>query len=193
MMEHWKSMKAVIRYLVGTLDYGVLLNSGHEALLEASSDADWARDHHKRRSRSGYLITVAGGPVVWASLLQTLPVQSTTEAEFISLAHCVREIHWIRATMAELNVYQAAPTIVHQDILGAICWTNEVQGLRKVKHIGIRYHNLRDAVDSKTVRVQYIASTENKADGLTKSPRHCRLRELPFWSPVAAQCPTAIH
>ena len=53
MIEHWKSMKAVIRYLVGTLDYGVLLPSGQEALLEASSDADWARDHHKRRSRSG--------------------------------------------------------------------------------------------------------------------------------------------
>ena len=53
MIEHWKSMKAVTRYIVGTLDYGVLLPSGQEALLEASSDADWARDHHKRRSRSG--------------------------------------------------------------------------------------------------------------------------------------------
>ena len=53
MMEHWKSMKAVTRYIVGTLDYGVLLPSGQEALLEASSDADWAHDHHKRRSRSG--------------------------------------------------------------------------------------------------------------------------------------------
>ena len=70
--------------------------------------------------------------------------------------------------MAELNVYQAAPTIMHQDNLGEICWTNEVQGLREVKHIGIRYHYVRNAVDSKTVRVQYIASTENKADGLTK-------------------------
>ena len=80
----------------------------------------------------------------------------------------MREIHWIRATLAELNVYQAAPTIANQDNLGAICWSNEVQGLRKVDHIGIRYFYVNDAVESKTVRVQYIASTENKADGPTK-------------------------
>ena len=104
--------------------------------------------------------------MVWASRLQILTSQSTTEAEFISLAHCVREIHWIRATMAELNVYQAAPT-VHQDNLGATCWTNEVQGLHKVKHIGIFYQYVLNAVDSKTVQVHYIASTENTADGLT--------------------------
>ena len=105
---------------------------------------------------------------MWASRLQTLTAQSTTEAEFISLAHCVREIHWLRATLAELDVYQSAPTTVHQDNLGTITWTNEVQGLRKVKHIGIRYHYVRDAVDSKSIQVQYIPSAENKADGLTK-------------------------
>ena len=168
LVEHWKSMKSVIRYLIGTLDYGIFMPSGQEALLEAWSDADWARDHHKRRSRSGYLVTFGGCPVVWASRLQSLTAQSTTEAEFISLAHCVREIHWIRATLEELHVFQSEPTTVYQDNLGTISWTTEVQGLRKVKHIGIRYHYVRDAVDAKTICVEYTPSTENKADGLTK-------------------------
>lgn len=168
MVEHWKSMKSVIRYLIGTMSYGLFLPAGQEALLEAWSDADWARDHHKRRSRSGYLVTVAGGPVVWASRLQSLTAQSTTEAEFISMAHCVREIHWIRTMLTELGVSQKGPTVVHQDNLGTISWTNEVQGLRKVKHIGIRYHYVRDAVDARAIEVEYVPSTENKADGLTK-------------------------
>ena len=85
--------------------------------------------------------------MVWASRLQTLTAQYTTESEFISLAHFVREIHRIRAKMAELNVYQAAPTIVHHDNLGAICWTNEVQELREAKNIGIRYHYVHDVDD----------------------------------------------
>ena len=168
LVEHWKSMKSVVRYLIHTIDHGLLLPNGQEALLEAWSDADWARDHHKRRSRSGYLITVGGGPVVWASRLQTLTAQSTTEAEFISLAHCVREIHWIRSTLSELNASQSAPTVLHQDNLGTISWTTEVQGLRRVKHIGIRYHYVRDAVDSKKIQIQYTTSSENKADGRTK-------------------------
>ena len=121
MIEHWKSMEPVIRYLFGTIDYGFLLPSGEEALREASFDADWVREHHKRSSGSGYLIILAGGTVVLASRLQTLTAQSFTEAEFISFAHCVREIHWIPATLGELNFYQATPTIVHQGNLGAIC------------------------------------------------------------------------
>ena len=158
----------MIRYVLGTLYHGILLPCGQEASLEAWSDADWARDHHKRRSCSGYLLTVGGGPVVWSSRLQTVTAQSTAEAEFISLAHCVREIHWVRATLVELNVFQSQPTVVHQDNLGTISWTNEEQGLRKVKHIGIRYHYVRDAVDSKAIEVEYIPSAENKAGGLTK-------------------------
>lgn len=70
--------------------------------------------------------------------------------------------------MAELEAIQTQPTVLHQDNLGAICWTTEVQGLRKVKHIGIRYHYVRDAVDERAVQVEYVASADNKADGLTK-------------------------
>ena len=165
---HWKAMKSVIRYLIGTTDHVIFFPFGQEATVEAWSDAYWARDHHKRRSRSGYLVTVAGCPVVCASRLQTLTAQSTTEAEFISLAHCVREVHWIRATLSELEAEQSNLTVVHQDNLGAISWTTEIQGLRKVKHIGIRYHFLRDAVEEEAIEVTYISSAKNKADRLTK-------------------------
>ena len=168
LVKHWKAMKSVVHYLIGTTDSGVFFPFGQEATIEAWSDADWARDHHKRRSRSGYLVTVARCPVVWASRLQKLTAQSTTEAEFISLAHCVRELHWIRATVSELKAEQSNPTVVHQDNLGTISWTTEIQGLRKVKHIGIRYHYVRDAVDEKAIEVEYVPSSENKADGLTK-------------------------
>ena len=106
--------------------------------------------------------------MVWSSRLQSLTAQLTTESEFISLPHCVCEIHWIRVTLDELGVSQSDPTVLHQDNLGAIIFTNELQGVRKVKHIGIRYHYVRDVVDSKALQVQYFASTDNKADGLTK-------------------------
>lgn len=165
---HWKAMKAVIRYLIRTLDFGIMFPSGQEALLQAWSDADWTRDHHKRRSRSGHLVIVAGGPVVWASRLQTITAQSTTEEELISLAQCVREVSWIRTTLAELGVAQDNQTAVYQDNLGTISWTTEVQGLRKVKHIGIRHHYVCDAVDDRQIIVEYTPPNENKADGLTK-------------------------
>ena len=73
-------MNSVIRYLIGTSDHGIFFPYGQDATVEAWSDADWARENHKRRYCSGYLVTVAGCLVVWASGLQTLTAQSTTEA-----------------------------------------------------------------------------------------------------------------
>lgn len=57
-------MKNVVRYVIGNTDYEIRLPSVHEAHLEAWSDVDWTRDHHKRLLLSGYVITVAEGPAV---------------------------------------------------------------------------------------------------------------------------------
>lgn len=93
------------------------------------------------------------GPIIWASRLQTLTAQLTTEAEFIFKTYCVREDAWIRDTLVELGLKQVNPTFMHQDNLGAIFWTNDVPGLRKVEHIGLRYHVVREAVKPRVICV----------------------------------------
>ena len=55
-----------------------------------------------------------------------------------------------------------------QDNLGSISWTGKGQGLRKVKHIGIKYHYVRSMVDDGKVQVLYVSSVQNWADSLTK-------------------------
>lgn len=167
--EHWKAMKQVIRYLQGTSDFGIHLWKGKGIEVEAWSDADWARDLDKRRSRSGVVITVGGSPVLWKSKLQPSTSLSTTEAEFYALSECVRDIVWVRQLFAEIGLAVQYPTNVYQDNLGTISWTTEVQGLRKVKHVGIRYSYVREAVDNQLVNVLYTPSIKNKADSLTKA------------------------
>lgn len=44
-----------------------------------------------------------------------------------------------------------------------------MHGLRNVKHVGIKYHYVREAVQSGEVKVKYTPSNENRADGLTKA------------------------
>lgn len=83
--------------------------------------------------------------------------------------HCVREVYCICATLEELVVSQSCLTVSHHDNLGAISWTKEIKGFLNVKNIGIRYHYVRDGVDSMTVEVQYTSDIENKVDGLMKS------------------------
>ena len=168
-IKHWKSLKSVIRYLKATSPYGILLPSGGAGVqLTAYSDADWARDQERRRSRTGYLLTVNGGPVVWCSKLQPATTMSTTEAEFYALSTCIRDVVWVRALLADLQSRQQSETVIYQDNLGTIRWTDDVQGLRKVKHIGIRYNYVRDAVDGHHIALEYVPTDKNRADSLTK-------------------------
>lgn len=84
------------------------------------------------------------------------------------MASCVRDVAWVRSVLRDLRAVQDGPTVVFQDNLGAISWTSEVQGLRKVKHVGIRYHYVRGEVDAGTVQVEYCESSKNRADTFTK-------------------------
>ena len=70
--------------------------------------------------------------------------------------------------MKELDLPLEEPTLVRQDNLGTISWTEGVSGLRRVKHVGIKYHAVRECVIEIEVQVYYTPSAENRADSLTK-------------------------
>lgn len=164
----WKMMKHVLRYLAGTSDYGILYKARRGMKLVGCSDADWARDSC-RRSRSGILITLNGSPVIWTSKMQTAVALSTAEAEFSALAHCVREVYWVRSFFVEIGLTCAVPSTIYQDNLGAISWTRNVEGLRRVKHVGIKYNYVKEAVQEGSIVILYVTSESNQADVLTKA------------------------
>ncbi len=57
--EHWKAVKYIFRYLVGTLDYGILYSQKGETECSGYSDADWGGDLNDRKSTSGYIFCIA--------------------------------------------------------------------------------------------------------------------------------------
>ena len=59
--SHWTAAKRVLRYLRGTVNFGILYR-GESGVL-GYSDADWAGDADDRKSTSGYMFLIAGGPV----------------------------------------------------------------------------------------------------------------------------------
>ena len=41
--------------------------------------------------------------------------------------------------------------------------------MRRVKHVELKYHYTQHLIATKQIRVEYVASSSNKADSLTKS------------------------
>jgi hypothetical protein len=60
--NHWHALERVLRYLKGTMSFGIHY-SGHPAVLEGYSDANWISDI----DTSGYVFALGGGTVSWRS------------------------------------------------------------------------------------------------------------------------------
>lgn len=81
---HWEAAKRVLRYIKGTLDYGLIFRKTQDFQLVCYSDADYAGDVETRRSTSGCVFLLAGTSVLWYSRRQDVVALSTTESEYIA-------------------------------------------------------------------------------------------------------------
>jgi hypothetical protein len=63
---HLTALKQIMRYLRGSLDYGLLLRPSPTSELVVYTDADWAGCADTRRSTSGYAVFLGANLVSWA-------------------------------------------------------------------------------------------------------------------------------
>ena len=89
--EHMALAKGVLRYLAGTREFGLEYGPHGSPQLRGYCDSDWAGDVEKRKSTSGYVFMLHGGPVSWSSKLQATVACSSFEAEYAASSYAVRE------------------------------------------------------------------------------------------------------
>ncbi|XRB13424.1 retrovirus-related Pol polyprotein [Pseudoscourfieldia marina] len=67
--------KHVLRYLSGTINRGIKYNTNSNIPLKLIGycDASWGDNHENRRSTSGYIFFLNGGPISWAQALVDHP------------------------------------------------------------------------------------------------------------------------
>ena len=178
-LEHYGSLKHILRYLAGTRDYGItyrksgslnnktniphgltrnygLAGNGEDTLFHGFADTAFVNtDDYK--STTGYVFLVSEGAIMWKSKRQTIIAMSSTESEYVTLSEAGREAFWLR------NLY---------DKLGFHAWT---------KHIEIHHHHwVRDLANDKILDIQSYRDPEQTADILTmplpklKHQRHRR-------------------
>lgn len=103
------------------------------------------------------------------SKMRTFSSQCTTKGEFKALGKRTGEVRWARDVLSEIGVLQKQPTMIHQDNVGSISWTEAVEGPRRVKHVGIKYFFVRESGRDLSVAVGYKPSSEILADLFTKA------------------------
>jgi len=166
--EHFSLLKRILRYIKGTIKYGLQItrSSSHDLLLY--SDADWAGCPDTRRSTSGFCAFIGDNLVSWSSKRQQTVSRSSAEAEYRGVANAVAEACWLRQLLAELHRPLSKATVVYCDNISAVYLsTNPVQHQR-TKHVEIDLHFVRDRVALGEVHVLHVPTTLQYADIFTK-------------------------
>ena len=166
--EHLKKALHIIKYLVGTRSYELVYDGKSDEGPVAFADSDWATDTDDRKSQTGYLIKLASAPVCWVSQKQKTVALSSTEAEYMALSDCTRQIKWIKTLLFELGFpIKSIPCV--SDNQGAIFLSSNEVSEKRTKHIDIRFHFIRGAVADKDVVIYYAPTADQPADVLTKN------------------------
>ena len=163
-----RCVKRILRYIVGTQDYGLHFSSDSDFQLVAYADASFA-SRDLSRSQSGYCFTLGKNNAAFyaRSTKQTLVTLSSTEAEYVALFHCSTEVVFLRRILEELG-FKQDPTVVFQDNLSTIHWANGRDNFHRTKHMDVKYHYVRQLVSDQQVDPVYFPTTEMIADILTK-------------------------
>jgi hypothetical protein len=182
--EHGEAVRRIGRYLKATRDKGIIIALQDED-FKVFADSDFSGNWNKKeaefdpdtaRSRTGYIIQYMGVPLVWKSQLQTEIALSSTEAEYICLSQALRVTIPLMNLIKEFRelgypVGHTKPNVhctLFEDNSGALTLAKAPAMRPRTKHINIKYHHFRQAVEDGSVDIVKIDTADQPADVLTK-------------------------
>lgn len=170
-LGHWKMAKGVLRYIKGTLEYGLFYKSGSLLGLVFYCDSDYAGCIDTRRSTSGYVGFFGECLFSWRSARQKCVTLSSTEAEYVSLCDCCKEGIWIRNILRSIKQWSDNSIVsVFGDNQSALKIAKNFSDCKgRTKHIDVKLHFSREQVLNGSVELHYVRSEDNPSDLMTKA------------------------
>ncbi|KAK9049562.1 hypothetical protein SSX86_031470 [Deinandra increscens subsp. villosa] len=166
--SHMNALKRILRYVQGTITFGLTINRSNSTSLVAYTDADWAGCPDTRRSTSGYCVYLGDNLLSWSSKRQPTISRSSAEAEYRGVANVVSETCWIRNLLGDLFVPLNKATLIYCDNVSAVYLSSNPVQHQRTKHIEIDIHFVREKVARGQIRVMHVPSRYQIADIFTK-------------------------
>ncbi|GAU32405.1 hypothetical protein TSUD_220940 [Trifolium subterraneum] len=150
-MSHLSAAKRILRYIKGTMDYGIVFNKPDKRSIEliGYTDSNWCGDKDDRKSTAGYVFLYGGAPISWCSRKEPVVALSTF--------------------------------ILKVDNMSAIDLAKNPIAHGRSKHIEMRFHYLREQVGNGKLKLEHCKTDLQVADVLTKAvtvETFIRLRNL---------------
>nr|GEX45007.1 retrovirus-related Pol polyprotein from transposon TNT 1-94 [Tanacetum cinerariifolium] len=175
--KHFKEVKRIFRYLIGTVNMGLWYPKGSSFGLTAFSDANHAGCIDTRKSTSGGIQFLGDKLVSWMSKKQNCTAMSSAEAEYVALSASCAQVMWMRKQLQDYGFnYNKIPLYYDsQSTIAISC--NPVQHSR-TKHIHTRHYFIKEQVENGIIELYFVRTEYQLADMFTKALPEDRFKYL---------------
>ncbi|RDY05238.1 putative mitochondrial protein, partial [Mucuna pruriens] len=140
---HMKAAKRILRYLKGTLDFGLFYSSSNEFKLMGFCDSDFVGDVDDRKSTTGFVFFMSGCAFTWNSKKQAIVTLSTCDAEFVAATSYTKRR--VQKFILIINL--------HKFLLRIWCFMNKA-------NTDTRYHFNRECIVKKEVGLVHVKTQD---------------------------------
>jgi hypothetical protein len=169
---HLAALKHLLRYLVGTKDYGLRYSfgvGGDEFGVNGYFDAAHADCPDTYRSTLAYVFFFDKCAISWHSKLHSFVTTSTNHSEYCCSAKACREAKWLDSLCTELGFADfVSPIPLRSDSQGTIAMSYNPVQRAATKHIALSDHYTREMQEGGVVAISFIGTKDMTADLLTK-------------------------
>ena len=101
---HMVAAKHVLRYLKGTMDYGLKYDANKKVNLHGYVDSDWEINNTDRKSTLGFYFSLRSGMIFWFTRKKSYVVLNPTKGEYVATCLPSCEVVWLRNLLCDLFV-----------------------------------------------------------------------------------------
>lgn len=163
-----KCAERLLRYLKGTIDYGLVLDGSRDSSLPTFigyADSDYVQNNH---STSGLVFCVYGQPVHWRSKRQNVIAGSSTEAELMAMNLGALTLKWVKMlSMSDFGI-KNNDTVLYGDNQSTVSICKDPQSSDRTRHIDGKFKKIQELIKNEVLRIKWIPTYEQLADCLTK-------------------------
>nr|DAD46300.1 TPA_asm: hypothetical protein HUJ06_004530 [Nelumbo nucifera] len=116
------------------------------------------------KSTSGYYFSFGSGVFSWCSKKQKIVAQSSVEVEYISASMAASQTIWLRRIVEDVNEKQENATVIRCDNKSSIAMSKNPCYHSRTKHIALKHHFIRDAIEDGEIELIYCRTQEQLAD-----------------------------
>ena len=105
----------------------------------------------------------------WESKLQEVVALSSTKAEYMAISYALQEGLYLRMLQEEMGVYpEKSGNLLLVDNQYSIKLAKNPVFHKRSKHVSIRFHFIREKVESGELNMEFVRTLSMAADQLTK-------------------------